>query len=85
MGNVSDLDIARRRRVVSRFCTECHTPWALRAVPVSEGLIIQCRACGHVRATVRVPVFELGGRGQTDRSVVNPQSPESPPGTGTAT
>ena len=61
MGNVSDLDIARRRRVVSRFCTECHTPWALRAV------------------------FELGGRGQTDRPVVNCQSPESPPGTGTAT
>ena len=54
MGNVSDLETARRRRIVSRFCTQCHTPWALRARRLNDGLVITCRACGHVRATIPV-------------------------------
>ena len=54
MGNVSDLETARRRRIVSRFCTQCHTPWALRARRLNDALVITCRACGHVRATIPV-------------------------------
>lgn len=37
---------------MTRFCTVCRTPWALRAVIDGELLVIMCRACGHVRASV---------------------------------
>lgn len=54
MGNFSDLETARRRRIVSRFCTQCHTPWALRARRLNDALFITCSACGHVRPTIPV-------------------------------
>lgn len=52
MGTVTDIGAARRRRAVSRFCTECRTPWALSAVRRRDELVILCRVCGHVRASI---------------------------------
>jgi RNase P subunit RPR2 len=52
VGTVTNIEFARRRRVVSRFCTECRTPWSLTAVRRDEGFVVICRQCGHLRAAI---------------------------------
>jgi RNase P subunit RPR2 len=52
VGTVTGIETARRRRVVSRFCTECKTPWSLTGVRRHNGYVVICKHCGHVRATI---------------------------------
>jgi hypothetical protein len=52
MNNISDIDVARRRRVASRFCFACRRPWMMQAVRQGDTLVIRCRSCGHVRTSI---------------------------------
>jgi Zn ribbon nucleic-acid-binding protein len=54
VGTVISIESARRRRDVSRFCTECKKAWSLAAVRRGNSFVVACKNCGHVRATIPV-------------------------------
>jgi hypothetical protein len=51
----TSIGSTRRKRAVSRFCTECRTPWSLVGVRQETGYVVICKHCGHVRATIPGP------------------------------
>jgi Zn ribbon nucleic-acid-binding protein len=56
LATITSIEQARRRRVVSRFCTECRTAWSLIGVRRHDGAyVVVCKHCGHVRATIPSP------------------------------
>jgi hypothetical protein len=76
MGTVISIEVARRRRVVSRFCTRCRKPWGLIAIRRDHALVVLCKFCGHVRGPI--PAQDAAQAARNSR----PACPRGPLGDG---